>query len=90
LFEFENIWDLNLNRGFKFNSAAKVFQKHSYFLSQPKFPFGPITVAAHFLFRFEFPRVAQPRPSSPPTQLVEKDHSGLVFSKQCRAAATPS
>jgi hypothetical protein len=70
--------------------CCKSISKAFLFSQQPKFPFGPITVAAHFLFRFEFPHVAQPRPSSPPTQLVEKAHSSLVFSKQRRTAATPS
>jgi hypothetical protein len=27
LFEFKNVFDLNLNLGFKFNSTANIFQK---------------------------------------------------------------
>jgi hypothetical protein len=54
LFEFENIWDLNLNRGFKFNSAAKVFQKHSYFLSSPNFPLAQLLWQPIFSFVLNF------------------------------------
>jgi hypothetical protein len=32
LFEFENVFNLDLNLGFKFKSAAKIFQKHFHFL----------------------------------------------------------
>jgi hypothetical protein len=32
LFEFENVFDLDSNLGFKFKSAAKIFEKHFHFL----------------------------------------------------------
>jgi hypothetical protein len=48
LFEFENVFDLDLNLDFKFKSAAKIFQKHFHFLMaaqnrfRPVFPSSPI------------------------------------------------
>jgi hypothetical protein len=37
LFEFKNVFDLDLNLGFKFKSAAKIFEKHfSFSLGSPK------------------------------------------------------
>jgi hypothetical protein len=43
LFEFENVFDLHLNLGFKFKSAAKIFQKHLHFLLVPQNSFQPTT-----------------------------------------------
>jgi hypothetical protein len=41
LFEFENLFDFDLNLGFKFNSAAKIFQKHFHFLWAAQNRFRP-------------------------------------------------
>jgi hypothetical protein len=43
LFEFENVFDLDLNLGFKFKSAAKIFQKYFYFLLVAQKYFRPTT-----------------------------------------------
>jgi hypothetical protein len=43
LFEFENVFDLNLNLSFKFKSAAKIFQKHFHFLLAAQNSFWPTT-----------------------------------------------
>jgi hypothetical protein len=47
LFEFENIFDLDLNHGFKFISAAKELQNKFYYPGQPKKVFSPIHRPAH-------------------------------------------
>jgi hypothetical protein len=41
LFEFKNVFDLDLNLGFKFNSAAKIFQKRFHFLWEAQNRFQP-------------------------------------------------
>jgi hypothetical protein len=43
LFEFENVFDLDLNLGFQFKSAAKIFQKHFHFLLAAQNRFRPTT-----------------------------------------------
>jgi hypothetical protein len=56
VFEFKARFDLDLKLGFKFNSAAKVFQKHFHFLFRSptpimaQFTFSPTTSC--FLFSF--------------------------------------
>jgi hypothetical protein len=54
LFEFENVFDLDLNLGFKFKSAAKIFQKHfSFSLGSPKsFSAHNSLQPTHFIFIF--------------------------------------
>jgi hypothetical protein len=47
LFEFENVFDLNFNFGFKFKTTEKKFQKtFSSYSCQPSFHFGPGSLAA--------------------------------------------
>jgi hypothetical protein len=43
LFEFENVYYLDLNLGIKFNSVAKIFQKHFHFLLAAQNRFWPTT-----------------------------------------------
>jgi hypothetical protein len=43
LFEFENVFDLDLNLGFKFKAATKIFQKHFHFLLAAQNNFRPTT-----------------------------------------------
>jgi hypothetical protein len=43
LFKFENVFDLDLNHGFKFKSTAKIFQKHFHFLLAAQNHFRPTT-----------------------------------------------
>jgi hypothetical protein len=43
LFEFENVFDLDLNLHFKFKSTAKIFQKYVHFLLAPQNHFRPTT-----------------------------------------------
>jgi hypothetical protein len=43
LFEFENVFDLDLNLHFKFKSTAKIFQKYFHFLLAPQNHFRPTT-----------------------------------------------
>jgi hypothetical protein len=58
LFEFENVFDLDLNLGFKFKSAAKIFQKHFHFLLaaqnrfRPTTPCSPPILFSFFLISF--------------------------------------
>jgi hypothetical protein len=59
LFEFENVFDLNFNFGFKYKTAEKKFQKtFSSYSSQPIFHFGPSSLAAQsgspYFFCFYF------------------------------------
>jgi hypothetical protein len=42
-FEFKNVFDLDLNLGFKFKSAAKIFQKHFHVLLAAQNRFWPTT-----------------------------------------------
>jgi hypothetical protein len=56
LFEFEIVFDLDLNLDFKFKSAAKIFQKHFHFLLaaqnrfRPMFPSSPSATSGFFSF----------------------------------------
>jgi hypothetical protein len=43
LFEFENVFDLDLNLDFKFKSLAKIFQEHFHFLLAAQNHFWPTT-----------------------------------------------
>jgi hypothetical protein len=43
LFEFENVFDLDLNLGFKFKSTGKIFLKHFHFLLAAQNCFRPTT-----------------------------------------------
>jgi hypothetical protein len=43
LFEFENVFDLDLNIGIKFKSAAKIFQKHFHSLLAAQNSLWPTT-----------------------------------------------
>jgi hypothetical protein len=53
LFEFENVFDLDSNLGFKLKSAAKNIKNIFIFSWQPKIVFGPQLLAAHpFIFIF--------------------------------------
>jgi hypothetical protein len=53
LFEFENVFDFDLNPGFKFKTAAKIFQKHFYFLLAAQNSFRPTTpCSTPILFSF--------------------------------------
>jgi hypothetical protein len=55
LFEFKNVFDLDLNLGFKFKTAAKIFQKHFHFLLAAQNSFRPTTPCSPpILFSFSF------------------------------------
>jgi hypothetical protein len=54
LFEFENVFNLDLNHGFKFKSAAKIFQKHFHILLSAQNHFQPTTPCSPPPFSISF------------------------------------
>jgi hypothetical protein len=55
LFEFKNIFDLNLNFELKFKISEKKIQKPFYFPSAAQTDFGPFSFAARLFALFIFP-----------------------------------
>jgi hypothetical protein len=74
LFEFENVFDLDLNLGFKFKSAAKIFQKHfSFSLTSKK------SLLAQFTMQpASFPLPIPHRPSKASAFLIDPASPGIA------------
>jgi hypothetical protein len=80
LFEFENVFYLNLNHVFKFQSAEKEIVKPFNFSPPPNSLFGPAQPAQSFLFPFSFsPESSSPQQPLGPSFLAQTNPAQGVF-----------